>query len=103
MPPASRQIDRLEQTDFDSDGIAESMQIIDGQVRILSGVTVRWQSPSEWNVRQVGLSDLNRDGDVEAVLLVWRPFKSWPVDLWLPNGGRIDEFQNPGGNPATSS
>ncbi len=74
------------------------MEIIDGRVRIMSGDTIRWQSPSEWNVRQVGLSDLNQDGAVEAVLLVWRPFKSWPVDRWLPNGGRIDEFMNAQGD-----
>ncbi len=94
MPPASRQFFQLEQTDFDEDGVDESIEIIDGQVRILTGDFVRWQSPPEWVVRQAVLSDLNQDDAVEAVLLVWRPFKSWPVDRWLPNGGRIDDFQN---------
>lgn len=94
MPPASRQLFQLEQTDFDEDGVAESIEIIDGQARILTGEIVRWQSPLGWNVKQVGLSDMNQDGAVEAVLLVWRPFKSWPVDRWLPSGGRIDDFQN---------
>jgi hypothetical protein len=45
-------------------------------------------------VRQAAFSDLNQDGSVEAVLLVWRPFKPWPVDQWLPSGGRIADFHN---------
>lgn len=94
MPPYYSLIDQLEQTDFDEDGVDELMEIIDGQVWIKSGETVRWQSSPEWVVKQAALSDINQDGAVEAVLLVWRPFKSWPVDRWLPNGGRIDEFIN---------
>jgi hypothetical protein len=98
LPDSSRQLVPLEKTDFDGDGVAESMEIIDGQVWIKSGETFRWQSPPEWIVRQAALSDLNQDGAVEAVLLVWRPFNSWPVDRWLPNGGRIDEFMDAQGN-----
>ena len=98
LPAFNRQLVPLEQTDFDGDGVAESMDIIDGRVWIKSGDTVRWQGSPEWIVRQAALSDLNQDGTVEAVLLVWRPFKSWPVDRWLPNGGRIDEFMNAQGN-----
>jgi hypothetical protein len=94
MPASSRQLVQLEQTDFDGDGVAESMEIIDRRVWIKSGETIRWQSPPGWFVGQAALSDLNQDGAVEAVLLVWRPFKSWPVDRWLPYGGRIDEFKN---------
>jgi hypothetical protein len=97
MPPTYRLIDQLEQTDFDEDGVPESIEIIDGQARIVTGDIVRWQSPPEWNVKQVGLSDLNQDGSMEAVLLVWRLFKVWPVDQWLPNGGRIEEFHNSAG------
>jgi hypothetical protein len=94
MPPVSRPLYQPEQTDFDKDGIPESMEIIAGQARIVTGDILRWQSPPEWEVKQAVLSDLNQDGAVEVVLLVWRPFKSWPVDRWLPSGGRIDDFQN---------
>jgi hypothetical protein len=94
MPTASMQFLQLEQADFDEDGVHDSIEIIEGQARILTGDAVRWQSPHGWVVKQAALSDLNQDGAVEAVLLVWRPFKSWPVDRWLPNGGRIDDFQN---------
>ena len=33
----------------------------------------------------------------EATLLVWRPFKPWPVDTWLPHGGRISSFHDANG------
>jgi hypothetical protein len=94
MPPISRKLAQLEQTDIDEDRVNESIEIIDGQARIVTGDILRWQSPPEWVVKQAALSDLNQDGAVEVVLLVWRPFKSWPVDRWLPSGGWIDDFQN---------
>jgi hypothetical protein len=45
-------------------------------------------------VEQARITDLNRDGVPEVTLLVWRPFKPWPVDAWLPHGGRIESFQD---------
>lgn len=53
-----------------------------------------WHSPDEWQVKEAFFSDLNRDGENEATLLVWRPFKPWPVDQFMPHGGRIASFQN---------
>ena len=47
---------------------------------------------------QAQISDLNRDGGPEATLLVWRPFQPWPVDQWLPHGGRIESFHDDQGN-----
>jgi hypothetical protein len=96
--PASREINQLEQTDFDDDGISESIEIIDGQFRIMTGPIVRWQTPAGWVVSQAGLTDLNQDGAIEAILLVWRRFKPWPVDQWLVSGGRIEEFHNSAGD-----
>ena len=43
------------------------------------------------------MADLNQDGLPEVVMLVWRPFKPWPVDTWLPHGGRIDNFHDSAG------
>jgi hypothetical protein len=94
LPPASQEIILPLQADFDENSVFERLEIIRGQAQILTGDLILWQSPQGWNVRQVALSDLNQDGSIEAVLLVWRPFKSWPVDKWLPNGGRIKEFHN---------
>lgn len=57
-------------------------------------MTVLWQNPSEWRVTEAQVGDLNHDGVDEAVLLVWRPFKPWPVDKFMPTGGRINDFHN---------
>lgn len=40
------------------------------------------------------VSDLNRDGMNELALVVWRPHQPWPVDSFLPHGGRIADFKN---------
>jgi hypothetical protein len=43
------------------------------------------------------IADLVHSGRPQAVLLVWRPIRPWPVDRWLPHGGRIDRFHNRSG------
>ena len=53
-----------------------------------------WQSPAGWLVKEIVFSDLNLDGQEELSLLVWRPFQPWPVDRFLPNGGRIASFHD---------
>lgn len=53
-----------------------------------------WQSPEEWEVREAFFSDLNRDGQKELTLLVWRAFQPWPIDRVLPRGGRINTFHD---------
>jgi hypothetical protein len=83
--------------DFDGDGVPETLALANGQAFIRSGEQIRWKSPQAWQVRQVLIADLNRDGLPEAVLLVWRPFKPWPVDAWLPNSGRINKFHDSAG------
>jgi hypothetical protein len=83
--------------DFDGDGQLETLSLVNGQATLASNGKIRWQSPAAWQVRQAEIADLNRDGQPEAVLLVWRPFKPWPVDQWLPQGGRIRNFQNAAG------
>jgi hypothetical protein len=85
------------QADFDGDGKMETLELRDGQASIVTNGQLRWQSPAGWEIRQAGLGDLNHDGAIEAVLLVWRPFRPWPVDEWLPNGGRIANFHNASG------
>lgn len=83
--------------DFEGDGQPETLSLVDGQATLTSGGQILWQSPVAWQVRQAEIADLNRDGQPEAVLLVWRPFKPWPVDQWLPQGGRIRDFRNAAG------
>jgi hypothetical protein len=83
--------------DFDGDGKPEILAVVDGRASIQTGDKIRWQSPQAWQVQQALAADLNQDGIPEAVLLVWRPFQPWPVDAWLPHGGRIDGFHDSGG------
>jgi hypothetical protein len=83
--------------DFDGDGRPESLALTAGRATIHTESQRRWQSPPAWQVAQAQISDLNRDGRPEATLLVWRPFKPWPVDTWLPHGGRIESFHDSSG------
>jgi hypothetical protein len=83
--------------DFDRDGIPESLTLTRGRLTIRTGSQARWQSPPAWHVAQAQITDLNRDGLPEVILLVWRPFKPWPVDAWLPHGGRIQSFHDSNG------
>ncbi len=53
-----------------------------------------WQSPESWIVTEAIQADLNRDGTGEIATVIWRPFAPWPVDSFLPYGGRISEFHN---------
>ncbi len=70
---------------------------MEGIFSINSGGTIAWQSPADWQVVQGAIADLNQDGRPEISLLLWRPFQPWPVDQWLPRGGRIADFQDPKG------
>jgi hypothetical protein len=83
--------------DFDRDGIPEELVFAGDRATIRTGNQIRWQSPELWRVAQAQIADLNHDDLPEVVLLVWRPFKPWPVDAWLPNGGRIKSFHDSNG------
>lgn len=80
--------------DFDQDGLEETLTSTGSGAAIWAGSQVQWESPPVWGVEQAEVTDLNRDGIPEVTLLVWRPFKPWPVDAWLPHGGRIDNFHD---------
>jgi hypothetical protein len=98
--PAPASYELLEmpvKADLNGDGQAETLRLADGQLTILSGTQAAWQSPVAWKVAQATFTDLNDDRVPEVTLLVWRPFRPWPVDAWLPHGGRISEFHNSDG------
>ncbi len=56
-----------------------------------------WHSPENWKITEAMHADLNRDGTDEIALVAWRPFAPWPIDRFLPSGGRIAEFHNKDG------
>jgi len=98
LPASAEPLVPLVSADFDGDRQPETLSLSDGRAVIFSAGQIRWQSPPNWQVRQAEIADLNRDGLPEAVLLVWRPFKPWPVDRWLSSGGRINGFHDSAGN-----
>jgi hypothetical protein len=85
------------QADFEGNGQTERLSLSSGRATILSHGEAVWVSPGGWQVIQAEITDLNHDGIPEAALLVWRPFQPWPVDRWLPSGGRIASFHDASG------
>jgi hypothetical protein len=94
MPAGTEPAASLREADLDENGTPESLALTGGILTIFSEEMVTWQSPPEWDIVQADITDLNFDGHLEVALLVWRPFLPWPVDQWLPNGGRIGDFQD---------
>lgn len=80
--------------DLDEDGQVEIIRLGNSKLSIVTSWQITWQSPSSWQVQQALTGDLNRDGHLELVLLVQRPFAAWPIDRFLPYPGRIQDFQD---------
>jgi hypothetical protein len=88
---------QLTSADFNGDGSLEELALANARAIIATGSQTLWESPAAWSVSQAIVSDLNDDGVPEATLVVWRPYASWPIDRWLPHGGRIDAFHDAAG------
>ncbi len=94
LPAGTTSVHPARVADLDGSGKPETLQLVEGRAAIVSDGQVVWQSPAAWSVTQAAFANLNHDALPELVLLVWRPFKPWPVDRWLPHGGRIANFQD---------
>lgn len=93
----SSPVDPPKEADLDGDGSPETVSLAGTRAVIASGGNPVWISPQAWQVRSASLADLNHDRRWEVALLVWRPFQPWPVDRFLPYGGRINGFHNVAG------
>lgn len=93
-PPNGLPIETRLEGDVNNDGIMEQINFKDQRVVLLSSEKSVWQSPSTWRVVQTLITDLNRDGRPEMAMVVWRPFRPWFVDRYLPHKGRLDLFQD---------
>jgi len=94
LPSNLQPVEPLTTGDLNEDGLPEHLSLINHQASIYANENLIWQSPQEWKVTQAAFTDLNHDGLLEATLLVWREFHPWPVDAWLPHGGRIASFHD---------
>jgi hypothetical protein len=54
--------------------------------------------PSDWQVTASALADVTGDGFPEWVLLVWRPWRDWPIQQWSAVPSPIAGFHNAGGD-----
>ncbi|HOO58650.1 MAG TPA: VCBS repeat-containing protein, partial [Anaerolineaceae bacterium] len=94
LPSNLQPVEPLTTGDLNGDGLPERLSLSSNRASIYENEDLVWQSPPEWSISQAALTDLNQDGQLEATLLVWREFRPWPVDAWLPHGGRIASFHD---------
>lgn len=87
----------ITRADLDGNGVEEEVMLTNERVHLMSNGISEWDSPADWQVKQALISDLNQDNQAEITLLVRRPYRPWPVDQWLPYGGRIEDFQDASG------
>jgi hypothetical protein len=98
VPAGAESIAMPTSADLNADGTPETLSLAEGRLSIRSDGAVAWQSPEGWDVLQAGITELDSDGIPEATMLLWRPFKPWPVDRFLAHGGRIASFHDKEGN-----
>ena len=55
-------------------------------------------SPAGWHVTAAEVSDVTGDDVAECVLLVWRPWRDWPIQRWLPTASPLTGFHDVGGD-----
>jgi hypothetical protein len=84
----------LPSVDLDQDGQPEQAFLQKDRLEIRSHGKVVWSSPTDWHITQARITDLNHDHLPEVTLLVWREFRPWPIDAYLPHPGRIQDFHD---------
>ncbi|MFL7794542.1 MAG: hypothetical protein AB8I69_20535 [Anaerolineae bacterium] len=54
--------------------------------------------PADWHVTAAALADVTGDGESEWVLLVWRPWRDWPIQEWVSVPSPITGFHDAAGD-----
>jgi hypothetical protein len=54
--------------------------------------------PSTWQVTDAALADVTGDGDPEWVLVVWRPWRDWPIQRWSSAPSPVAGFHDAAGD-----
>lgn len=69
--------------------------------RIIRPESCPWvELPAYWHVLTTLQADLTRDGKKECALLVWRPWKDWPIMRWSDTPSPIAANQDAQGDSA---
>jgi hypothetical protein len=55
-------------------------------------------APDAWRISASTLTDVTGDDAPECVLLVWRPWRDWPIQRWLPVPSPIAGLHDAGGD-----
>jgi len=55
-------------------------------------------TPADWHVTAATLADVTGDGEPEWVLLVWRPWRDWPIQEWVSVPSPIANFHDAAGD-----
>lgn len=58
--------------DTDGNGYQEEYRLAGKQLRIYENNLLIWQSPNDWNIRQIGLADADNDGRTELIMVLWK-------------------------------
>jgi hypothetical protein len=58
----------------------------------------RFPLPPDWHVTASAFADVTYDGVPEWVLVVWRPWRDWPIQRWLPVPSPISGFHDAAGD-----
>jgi hypothetical protein len=55
-------------------------------------------TPPDWHVTAAALADVTGDAAPEWVLVVWRPWRDWPIQRWSPLPSPIEGFHDLSGD-----
>jgi hypothetical protein len=58
--------------DTDGNGFQEVYRLAGSRLQIHENNRLIWQSPADWNIRQISLADADNDHRVELVMVLWK-------------------------------
>jgi len=74
----------VQQADLDGDGVAETVELQNGVLRLTDNGQVAWQSDPTWTVTRFALTDIDNDGALDIFFVLWKPDQE-PV-FWKKTG-----------------
>jgi hypothetical protein len=78
--------------------VLPASQVSPASAAALPAATVLPPLPSDWQVAASALADVTGDGAPEWVLLVWRPWRDWPIQRWSAVPSPIAGFHDASGD-----